>query len=248
MEKSLPKALWDKTLDRLISKLGLTEENGADGGPYMDLISQLPMVQGSVGNVRVFKGDKIHHLITCSITVAPMQLDSHMLFVFSQSDTAVPHFTLDSVLAGDHNAFHLDLIPRVDLGSNLPYMNEVFVPLTETCETVRAIDGMEKAHISPLQFAVMSPWMLVHRATDEAFGQMEEHVNAYMDQWLAVLENGVSAEATQGISANDLVDRDGKNKAMIFDPAIDPVWGRIEGLIGAESVLQLRTMLMSVST
>ncbi len=244
---SLPKTLWDKTLNRIISELGLSEEKGADGGPCMTLTSQLPMFQGEVGDVRHFKGGNLHHLVTCSMVVPPMQLDSHMLFVFSKSDSAVPHFTLDSVKAGDHNAFHLDLIPRVDLGSRLAYMDEVYGPLTEPCEEARALDGMEKAHISPRQCAIMSPWMLVQRASDDAFSKMDKYVDAYLDHWISLTKNGISEASIEGISAKDLIDRDGRNKEIIFDPDVDPVWGRIEGLIGADAVLQLRNMLKSTS-
>ncbi|WND03530.1 hypothetical protein QGN29_03975 [Temperatibacter marinus] len=244
---SLPKALWDNTLNQLIDRLNLSEITGDDGGHYMDLISQLPMVQGEVGNVRLFKGDGIYQLVTCSLVVPPIHLDSHMLFVFSDSDCAVPHFTLDSVKAGEHNAFHLDLIPRVDLGSNYTYMTEVFGPLTDLCEEARAIDGMEKAHISPIQYAVMSPWMLVQRASDEAFEKMDKYVDGYLNHWLSIVEKGISPEALEGHSADALIARDARNKSMIFDPAVDPVWGRIEGMIGTDAVSKLRRLLKSTS-
>src|SRR5690606_40711754 len=45
---------------------------------------------------------------------------------FMPADSAVPHFTVDSVCAGPHMAYHLDLIPRMDLGSRITYLNEVF--------------------------------------------------------------------------------------------------------------------------
>ena len=71
-------------------------------------------------------------MVTSTIVVPPIQLDSHMMFAFTPSDSAVPHFTLDSVRAGDHHAFHLDLIPRLDLGAHLAYMDACFTPLTPT--------------------------------------------------------------------------------------------------------------------
>ena len=185
-EVSLPAKLYSNTLQRLIDTLGLEEQTAEDGGAYLPLISQLPMVQGSVGNVRVYTGASLFRVVTCSLAVEPIQLDSHMLFAFTPGSSAVPHFTLDSVKAGDHHAFHLDLIPRLDLGSNLQYMNEVFGPLTQAHAAGSAIEGLSKAHLSPRQYAIMSPWMLANRASEDAFAAIEESVQAYQDHWFSV--------------------------------------------------------------
>jgi len=245
---SLPKALWDKTLNAIVDSLGLTEVHDEDGGPYMSLESHAPMAQGNVGNVRLFKGDGLHHMVTCSISVPQIFLDSHMLFAMGKSDTGLPHFTLDSVKAGDINSFHLDLVQRLDLGSNLDYMNEVYLPLTETTEEAKAIEGLTPAQISPRQYAIMSPWMLVQRANDEAFSKIDPYVEAYLNHWLSLIENGISEKALAGVSKEELIKRDARNKAIIFDPEIDPVWGRIQMLIGEEAVEQLRNLLKSTST
>ena len=58
---------------------------------------------------------------------------------------------------GEQYAFHLDLIPRVDLGANLDYMNAVFNPLTGIFTEACAIEGLSPAEISPRQKALMSP-------------------------------------------------------------------------------------------
>ena len=141
-KRSLPEKLFSDTLHSVVTELGLTECKSEGDRPWMPLVSQLPMVQGEVGNVRLFTGSPLFRVVTCSLAVEPIQLDSHMLFAFTPGDSAVPHFTLDSVKAGEHFAFHLDLIPRLDLGSNLAYMDEVFAPLTDAFETGGAIDGL----------------------------------------------------------------------------------------------------------
>ena len=243
-EVSLPAKLFNDTLARLIDTLGLEEQTGADGGAYLPLISQLPMVQGEVGSVRVFTGGSLYRVVTCSLAVAPIELDSHMLFAFTAGNSAVPHFTLDSVKAGEHFAFHLDLIPRLDLGSNLKYMDEVFKPLTEAHAAGSAIEGLSQAHISPRQHAIMSPWMLVNRASEDAFGAIEESVRAYQDHWFVVLEKGVSAAALENVTAAELQSRNLRNKRIIFDPDVDPVWERITAMIGAEAVAAQRVLLI----
>ncbi|WGL16827.1 hypothetical protein PVT68_00665 [Microbulbifer bruguierae] len=240
---SLPKSLADKTRDRLVSELGLSEQLSAQGGPWMTLESHAPMAQGPVGEVRRYTGGGLLHLVTCAIVVPQIGLDSHMLFAFTPSETAVPHFTLDSVGAGGHCAFHLDLIPRLDLGANLAYMDEVFTPLTEACKAGRSIEGLSAAQLDPRQYAVMSPWMLAHRATPEAFANIDDTVTAYLNHWLGLLNSGIDSAVLDDVDSELLARRDARNKAIIFDPAVDKVWNQIGGLIGEESSLALRKLL-----
>jgi len=239
MSTSLPQQLSDTTLDSIVSHFGLTERHAAEGGPYMVLSSQLPMVQGPVGFVRVFHGDPLAMLVTCSIVVPAMQLDSHMIFAFTQSHSAVPHFTLDSVKAGDHYSFHLDLIPRVDLAEHTGYMNQVFKPLSGVYQQAEAIEGLAPAHVSPIQRATMSPWMLVHRANETAFSQIGHYVQQYLQHWQKLVADTVASP----VSESSLQQRDKANRAAIFSTEIDPVWHRIDGLIGLASGQQLRALL-----
>lgn len=241
---SLPGKLFGDTLQRLVDQFGLTEVPGDDGGAYLPLESQLPMVQGSVGSVRLFTGDPLFRVVTCSLSVEPMQLDSHMLFAFTPGSSAVPHFTLDSVKAGEHFAFHLDLIPRLDLGSNLQYMDEVFSPLNEAHEIGSAIEGLSKAHLSPRQYAIMSPWMLANRASEPAFTAIEDIVQRYQQHWFGLVESGVSEEALAGVDAEQLQTRNLRNKRIIFDMDVDPVWQRITPMIGEEAVAIQRGLLI----
>ena len=241
---SLPEALFTRTLERLVDHLGLEEQHGEGGGPYISLQSQLPMVQGEVGNVRLFTGAPLFRVVTCSLAVEPIQLDSHMMFAFTPGTSALPHFTLDSVSAGEHHAFHLDLIPRLDLGSNRAYMDEAFTPLTELFDAGNAIEGLSPAHLSPRQNAIMSPWMLAKRATDEAFAAIDASVEAYEQHWFGLLEKGISEQALAGATPEELQARNLANKRMIFDPEIDPVWNRITSMIGEDAVQAIRDLLI----
>ncbi len=238
-ELSLAQDLSDSTVDKIVAKYGMHEVLASDGGPFMTLVSHLPMAQGAVGKVRLFEGGPLNKLVTCSIVVPQIQLDSHMLYGFMPADSAVPHFTLDSVKAGEHFAFHLDLTPRVDLGAHTNYLNQVFWPLTDQFNAAEAIEGIEHAHITPRQRAIMSPWMLVHRATEPAFKTLFSHVEAYLQYWYGLIDKGVDSP----VSAAELVSRDKANRAAIFSPEIDPVWKRIEGLIGTPASEQLRAIL-----
>lgn len=244
---SLSQALWQKTLDQVVDRFGLQEVLAEDGGPWLPFTCQAPMFDGPIGQVRVFRGGPLFQLVTSTIVVPPIQLDSHMMFAFMPSDSPVPHFTLDSVRAGEHHAFHLDLIPRIDLGSQLAYMDECFTPLTEAHEKGEAIEGLSRAQLSPRQYAIMSPWMLAHRATPEAFTAIESSVNEYLDHWFGLVENGISDASVAGIDRQELVQRDRRNKAIIFNEEVDKVWDQITPLVGREAVDAQIALLRSTS-
>lgn len=247
MSMSLPKALHEKVLKAIVERFDLVEDLAEDGGPFLPLNSHIPMHEGSVGYMRRFTGSPMFQVVTSSIVVPALQLDSHMVFAFTPSGSAVPHFTVDSVCAGEHHAFHLDLIPRMDLGSQLAYMNEVFLPLTESWERGSAIEGLSRAHLSPRQLGIMSPWMLANRATESAFVEIGSVVDDYLNHWFGLVENGISTEALNGLSASELIERDRRNKFAIFNADVDPVWQRIAPLVGNEAAEKQIETLRAVS-
>lgn len=234
---SLAKQLSHATLNKIINRFDLTET----GSPYLTLHS--PMSPAPVGELRLLSGGRVHQLVYIGLSVPPIGLDSHMIFAFTPPDSPLPHFTLDSVLAGPHFAFHLDLIPRVDLGANLAYINELFEPLTPIFNATKTIEGLTPAHLSPRQYALMSPWMLAYRANESAFSQIDEQVEQFLTHWFAIIENDISGETLASLSSSDLAERDRRNRAAIFSPEVDPVWGQVERLVGAEMGKKMREIL-----
>lgn len=239
--------LFVSTLSRLGAAIPLTEQLGDNAGPWRVLTSHAPFHQGACGDARLFLGAGLFKIVTCSISAPAIGLDSHMLFAFTPSQTAIPHFTVDSVQSGDHMAFHLDLIPRLDLATHLPYMDWAFGGINDTFASAATIEGLSPAHISPRQRAVMSPWMVVNRATREAFDKVEPLVHSYLDHWLGLLANGAPPSILAGATPSDLAARDKANKAIIFNPDVDKVWNQIRGLIGHESVEAIREQLLQTS-
>ena len=235
---SLSKELSYKTLQTIIEKFNLVEV----GNPYRVINSQIPP-GGEVGQMRVWGGTTVRKMVYIGITVPMMQLDSHMLFAFTPADSPIPHFTLDSVLAGPTFAFHLDLIPRADLGANLAYLDAAFQPLTDEYQKARKIEGLTEARLSPRQYAIMSPWMLVNRATEEAYRQVEPSIDFYVNHWAGLVENGLPEAATAGLTAAYLKNRDAQNRAIIFNVDVDPVWNQLKPLIGEEMGTLMRSVL-----
>lgn len=231
---SLPQQLSLTALEKIKNRFGLAET----GSPYLNLSS--PMSPAPVGSVRLFSGNEIHKLVYIGLVVPPIGLDSHMFFAFTKPDSHIPHFTLDSVMAGPHFAFHLDLIPRADLGSNLKYMNAAFDPLTTIFDEAKKIEGLTPAQLGPKQYALMSPWMLAYRANESAFEQIQKPVNDYLEHWFNLVENGIPADA---MPSGDFAKRDQLNRNAIFDPEVDKVWAQVSRLIGEETSEKLREIL-----
>ncbi len=233
---SLPQQLSHQTLEMIINRFQMHEI----GAPYMSLTS--PMSPAPIGALRLFAGEKVRKMVYIGLVVPPIGLDSHMLFAFTPPESPIPHFTLDSVMAGPSFAFHLDLIPRADLGANLAYMNAVFDDLTPIFEEARKIEGLTPAQLGPKQYALMSPWMLAYRASQSAFEQIQAPVNAYLNHWFKLVEHGLPAEA---VPSGDLVARDRINRAAIFNPNVDMVWAQVEQLVGAETGARMRAILQN---
>lgn len=239
-EVSRSKALAEGAMDRIVAHFGM-KETTVEGNPFMVLKSA--MSPAPVGWVRVFEGGPLQKLVNVGLVVPQFGLDSHMVFAFTKADSPIPHFTVDSVKTGDFFAFHLDLIPRADLGANLAYMNATLHPLTEAFEAGKAIEGLSPAKLTPRQIALMSPWMLAYRATESAFTAVTTPVNAYLEHWLKLMDKGISPEITETFEKGTFAKRDKANREALFSPEVDPVWIQVERLLGSEVCLRMRDFL-----
>jgi hypothetical protein len=57
----------------------------------------------------------------------------------------------------------------------------------------------------------------------------------------------LSAAATEGLTKEELIARDKRNKEMIFNIEIDPVWNQITPLLGADMVAKQIEVLRRIS-
>jgi len=235
------------TLQRITEHFGLEEVQGEDGGPFRPLTAPA-FGNAPVGNFRLWNGgERLLKVVYTGITVEAIGLDSHMIFAFTKPDSLVPTFTLDSVYTrmppgmdpnfsegGDMYAFHLDLVPRCDLGVNEEYMQRCYVPLTESQAKVITTDGVYAAQLSPMQRAIMSPWMLAQRTSAEAYeAEIFPAAKFYLDHWLHMVDNGID-DIVSGIVGDSGASRDAANRELIFNREIDSVWNKIDGMLGTD--------------
>lgn len=243
----LAHGLCIRTVDRLVSSAGLTEALGEDGGPFQVLVNQHS--GQPTGELRIFTGDgpvaKAVYAGIWADVPGVITLDSHMVFAFTPEESPAPHFTLDSVERGDldTHAFHLDLIPRVDMGAHLAYTDEVYEPLADVFAKGSAIEGITAAELGPRQRSIMSAYMMVGRATPEAYRQLDPQVDAFLDQFLALAKDGLSPATIEDLAGVDLAERDRRNRSFIFNPSVDPVWHHIIPLVGPEGSELIRANL-----
>ncbi|MFC5751319.1 hypothetical protein [Actinomadura rugatobispora] len=240
MSVSRPKALSDRTMAALAGIEELTTVRAKD--------LTGPMSPEPVGTLEVLRGERIAKIVRIGLTVEAIGMDSHMVFAFTGTESAVPHFTLDAVMAGGNLAYHIDLVPRADLGAHLEYVNAVFQPLTPAYEEVRERFGPSTAAIGPRQHAMMSPWMLVDRATEEQFDQIGAYLDRYFEHWRELLVKGVPDDVLGTLSDTGLAARDARNRAALFSPEVDPVWANVARLLGDEQAEELRAELLTNET
>lgn len=234
---SLALTLSHRILDRLVTGCKLTEV----GSPYQVLTS--PSAPTPVGSVRIFQGDAVDRLVYIALSVPAFGLDSHMIFAFTSPASSLPHFTLDAVQAGPSYAFHLDILPRVDFGMHLDYVDAVLTPLTPAFEHLRTLPGLSPAQISLRQRALLSPWMVAYHADEAAFRQLDDDIDAYVSHWLKLTTEGLPETLTRLATPEALAQRDRANRARLFDPSVDPVWKQVERLLGGEVAGRLQDIL-----
>lgn len=238
-----PRDLVHDTFGRIVERLGLVEDRGPDGaGPRITLRS--PADGAAVGECRTWSGESVGSLVYLGLAIEEIGLDSHMVFAFTPPDSSVPHYTLDAVAAPGTHAFHLDLVPRVDLGAHIEYVRYCYDLLTETTLDVARWDGLSPAALTPLQYAMTSPWMLVSRASAEALARLAEPAREYLDHWFALVEDGLPAHVTETIDTAGLPERDRHLRSALFDPGVDPAWEQMDHFVGADTSAEIRALLL----
>ena len=253
---TLAQKISHQTLEQIITHFKLREVTATDGGPFLPLVAE-KFGNASVGSFRLWDGgDSLLKMVYAGITVEAIGIDSHMLFAFTKPESLLPTFTLDSVFTrmppgadpnfpdgGDMYAFHLDLVPRCDLGVNIDYLRKVYDPLTEIQAATLSSDGVFAAQLSPTQRAIMSPWMLAQRVSGEAYKTtVFPAVEKYLEHWLKLMDAGIDDVATMGEHG---ATRDAANRQLIFNREIDPVWNRIDMMLGSDTSDLMISVLQS---
>ena len=236
-------------LNKLVSTLGLTEETGADGDAALPLLAIGGPLDGQrIGEFRVFTGSDDTRVVYSALAIDEFGMDTHQVYAFTGTDSAVPHLFVDTAISPNtEGTFHfgLDLVPRVDLGANIDYSESVYGPINEARAAALSQNGvMPVPSLGPLQWSIRSPWMAAAIVAPEDLKKLGDVVNVYVDHWLALVQNGLDADVEASVAWQDLAERDHRNRAAMFSPRTNPVWGLVDRLVGAESGAAMKALLI----
>ena len=68
-------------------------------------------------------------------------------------------------------------------------------------------------------------------------------VDAYVDQWLELVQKGLPDSAAVDVLDVDLATRDARSRSAMFSPRTNPVWGFLDRLVGAETAAGMVALL-----
>jgi hypothetical protein len=245
-----PEAVCTRVVSKLIEELGCVDI-APDSPAWRDITRE----GRRVGELRVYRGrGRVQKIVTshfnleapftrasaASAAQAPHQaLESHSVTVFTAPESPVPHFVLDSVRFGPKVSFHVDLLPKRDLGVSLSYLDRCFAPLTdiraELDQDTRFVAGS-----APLrQRALLSPWMALYTLDPELLGTAMGFIERYFKHWASLLRS----DAPELHSAPDVAARDRQHRKLVFSREVDPVWGMLDRALGSDMVDVLLSVL-----
>jgi hypothetical protein len=87
--------------------------------------------------------------------------------------------------------------------------------------------------------------MLANRATETGYRAVEPTVDFYRSHWTNLVKNGLPDGTLNGVSFEALVERDRRNRAIIFNTDVDKVWDQLKPLIGEEMGAEMRHILQN---
>lgn len=239
-------------LARLIDELGLTEQTAADGDAALPLFGVGGPLDGvRIGEFRVYSRADGTRVVYSGLSIDDFGMDTHQLYAFTAAGSAVPHLFLDTAISPNTDGtfhFGLDLVPRVDLGASLDYTESIYAPLTDVrAQTLGTAGVMPVPSLGPLQWSIRSPWMVAAIVMPEDLRGLQGAVDAYVEHWLGVMRDGLSEAAGADAAWQDLPMRDRQNRAAMFSPRTNPVWGLLDRLVGVEAAGAMVTLLTEQS-
>lgn len=223
-----PEAICTRAVSRLIEEIRCVDI--APDSPHWQ---DLNRGQTRVGELRVYRGrGVIEKVVSAHFKLELPALESYMVTVFTRPESPVPHFVLDVVRFGPQASFHVDLLPKRDLGVSLPYVDLCFAPLSQ----IRA-DLEQDARFAPgtaplRQRAFMSPWMALFTHEPERLEAARSYVDRYFAHWSSLLTSKDALLAPDP----SLAARDAQQRKLVFSRELDPVWGMLDRTLGAPTV------------
>jgi hypothetical protein len=239
-----PEAVCTRIVSKLIEELGCVDI-APDSPAWRDLLRN----GQRVGELRVYRGrGRIQKIVTSHFSVdslppvdlpgspaasqPPRGFEAHSVTVFTAPESPVPHFMIDSVRGGPKVSFHVDLLPKRDLGVALAYLDRCFTPLTEIRSELDADARFVESNPPLRQRALQSPWMANYTVEPELLGTAMGFIERYFRHWVALLRS----DAVELTSAPEIAARDRQHRKLVFSRDVDPSWATLDRALGRETV------------
>lgn len=228
-----PEIVCTRVVARLIEELAAVDI-APDSPVWRDLMNG----PENMGELRVYRGrGRVQKVV--SSRFRPPAMDSHSIVIFTQPDSPVPHFGLDSVNIGGRAHLSIDLLPKRDLAVSLAYLDRCYVPLTEVCRELEQ-DARFTPSSAPMRHrALLSPWHALYTLDPSDLAAAEEYVARYFSHWASLLRS----DAPELASDPELVARDCIYRKTLYNRAVDPTWSMLDPIIGSEAVDQILATL-----
>lgn len=236
-----PETICTRVVSRVIEQLGRL-----DIAPDSPKWETLRGGQGNVGELRTYRGRRgVQHVVCAHLNPPAPPMDSHMAVVFTDPGSPVPHLVVDAVAFGERASFHVDLLPKVDLGVSPAYLAHCFAPLDGLVARM-AEDGRLTPGTVPLgQQALLTPWSATYQVAPADLPVAMEYTQAYFDHWSSLLTGAWPAAATDEVDPQIAAGRSAKLRASLFSRAVDPVWGMLDRALSPAIVDRLLAVLIA---
>jgi len=229
-------ATADGWVNKIQSAIRLEELHDPDGGPFISLRNVLDNLPAGYLRLWAATDDSlIDRLVHFRLQSPPV--DTHLLFLFGRSETAMPHFHGQVVqFAVDACVYNADIMPRLDPVDHPNYFRQVFGPVTKAYWKA-ATDRNNVCSMAPANPAIsvyLSPWSIQagRPTTCAELERVAPSIDTYIDQCLTLAYN-LDYDAPD---AAYMRDRDARHLALFHSEELDPrAWNGVYRVIGKEA-------------
>lgn len=232
-----PESVCTRVVARLIEEIACV-----DIAPDSPVWSDLQRGDEVIGELRVYRGrGRVQKVVSSRYTLTTPLVDSHSVVVFTRPESAVPHFSLESVRLGCEVHLYVDLLPKRDLAVSLAYLDRCYAPLSAVVSELERDPRFRSVPVSLRHRALLSPWHVLSLHDPRDLGGAQNYVDRYVSHWASLLRS----TAPEFDSSPELATRDIVFRKTLFSRTVDPSWALRDRTIGRETVDRILAALSS---